>query len=197
MNFNSPPDTPVESAKRWFDQAVDEATTPNPLSMVLSTVNNKGLPSSRVVLHKGFDDSGIVFFTNYQSDKANDILLHEGVSLLFHWDNMQRQLRIQGSATKLTNEESDAYFATRSRRSQISAWASDQSKPIGSREVLLEKAVTLNEKWDGSEVPRPGHWGGYRVSLDMIEFWEGQDGRLHDRIRYSNKDGWTWQLLQP
>ena len=127
MKFNSPPDIPVDAAQRWFDQAVEESTMPNPLSMVLSTVNNKGCPSSRVVLQKGFDERGILFFTNYQSDKANDILENEAVSLLFHWDEVHRQLRIQGNATKLTDEESDEYFATRTRISQIGAWASDQS----------------------------------------------------------------------
>lgn len=197
MNFNLPPNTPVDSAKHWFDQAIDGATTPNPLSMVLSTVNNEGIPSSRVVLHKGFDEDGIVFFTNYQSSKAEDIEANDKVSLLFHWDKLQRQLRIQGSAMKLTNEESDEYFTTRDRISQIGAWASDQSKPLGDRDELLQKVTSLTKKWEGTSVPRPVHWGGYRVTLDTIEFWQGQDGRLHDRIRYINKDGWSWELLQP
>ena len=197
MNFNTPPTNPVESAQRWFDQAVDQAVTPNPLAMVLSTVNEKSAPSSRVVLQKGFDESGIVFFTNYQSDKANDIVANESVSLLFHWDDTQRQIRIQGNAAKLSSEESDVYFATRLRESQIGAWASEQSALLGDRSELIAKADTLSEKWSDCEVPRPEHWGGYRVSLNMIEFWESQDGRLHDRIRYTNNDSWSWQLLQP
>lgn len=197
MNFNSPPNTPVDAALRWFNEAVGGANSPNPLSMVLSTVNSEGIPSSRVVLQKGFDDSGIVFFTNYQSSKADDILTNDQVSLLFHWDNLKRQLRIQGSATKLTIEESDQYFASRDRISQIGAWASEQSKPLGNRDELLKKVVDQTAKWDGGTVPRPEFWGGYRVTLDMIEFWEGQDGRLHDRIKYMNNNGWTWELLQP
>jgi pyridoxamine 5'-phosphate oxidase len=197
MNFNTPPNNPVESAQKWFDQSVDQAATPNPLAMVLSTVNGKGIPSSRVVLQKGFDESGIVFFTNYKSDKANDIVANESVSLLFHWDDTQRQIRIQGSATKLSSEESEAYFATRPRESQIGAWASEQSMPLDDRSELLAKADALSQQWKDCEVPRPEHWGGYRVSLNMIEFWEGQDGRLHDRIRYTNNNGWSWQLLQP
>ena len=198
MNFNTPPTNPIESAQRWFDQAVDQAVTPNPLAMVLSTVNEKGIPSSRVVLQKGFDESGVVFFTNYQSDKANDIVANGSVSLLFHWDDTQRQIRIQGSATKLSSEESDVYFATRPRESQIGAWASEQSMPLENRSELLAKAEVLSEKWKDCEVPRPEHWGGYRVSLNMMEFWEGKDGRLHCRIRYTNNDdGWSWLLLQP
>ena len=197
MNFNLPPNTPVVAAQRWFNKAADAATTANPLSMVLSTVNSEGTPSARVVLQKGFNNDGIVFFTNYQSEKSEDILANDKVSLLFHWDNLKRQLRIQGCATKLTNEESDEYFATRDRISQIGAWASDQSKPLGNRDELLEKVTAQTAKWDGNKVPRPEHWGGYRVSLDMIEFWEGQDGRLHNRIRYINNDGWSWKYLQP
>lgn len=197
MNFNSPPTNPVESAQRWFDQAVDLAVTPNPLAMVLSTANEQGTPSSRVVLQKGFDDRGIVFFTNYQSDKANDIVANESVSLLFYWDDTQRQIRIQGNAKKLSGEESDIYFATRPRESQIGAWASEQSMPLDDRSELLAKVKALSEKWKDCEVPRPEHWGGYRVSLNMIEFWEGKVGRLHDLVRYTNNDGWSWQLLQP
>jgi pyridoxamine 5'-phosphate oxidase len=197
MNFNFPPDTPIESARRWFDRAVNEATTSNPLAMVLTTVNNNGLPSSRIVLQKGFDDNGVIFFTNYQSDKANDISVNEAVSLLYYWDDMQIQLQVQGSATKLTNEESDAYFETRPRISKIGAWASDQSKPLTSRAALMAKIATFAAKWIGRKVPRPEHWGGYRVSLNMIEFLETKEGRLHNRIRYINQNEWTWQRLQP
>ena len=197
MNFKSPPDTPIESAQTWFDRAVDRSSTPNPLSMVLTTVNKDGHPSSRVVLQKGFDSNGLLFFTNYQSDKANDISVNKTVSLLFYRDDMQLQLQIQGIATKLTSAESDAYFATRSRISQVGAWASNQSKPLKSRTALMAKVVTLTAKWIGRKIPRPEHWGGYRVSLDMIEFLEVKEGRLHNRIRYINQDGWSYKLLQP
>jgi len=198
MNFNSPPSSPVEPAQHWFDHAASVCETPNPLAMALSTVDQEGRPSSRMVLLKGFDDKGAVFYTNYQSDKAIDICENNVVSLLFHWDDLQRQLRIQGHATKLTEEESDVYFATRDVLSQLGAWASDQSRPLENREILIAKVGELTEKWQDQPIPRPEHWGGYRVTLDMVELWEGHDGRLHERIRYSNVDGnWSWERLQP
>lgn len=198
MNFNSPPSTPVETAQHWFDHAESVCKTPNPLSMALSTVHSDGKPSSRMVLLKGFDKHGAVFYTNYQSEKADDVEENNSVSLLFHWDDLKRQLRIQGHATKLSAEESDAYFATRDKLSQIGAWASDQSEPLEDRMDLMGKVVAITEKWEGKDIPRPEYWGGYLVSLDMIEFWQGNEGRLHDRIRYTCTDGeWSWQRLQP
>ena len=151
-----------------------------------------------MVLLKGFDKDGVVFFTNYTSEKACDISTNSSVSLLFHWDEMQRQLRIQGKAIKISEEESDEYFATRSRLSQVGAWASKQSRPMKSRAALVAKVAALTAKWVGRSVPRPEFWGGYRVSLDMVELWQGHDGRLHDRVRYTCTDGeWSWQRLQP
>ena len=120
------------------------------------------------------------------------------VSMLFHWDDSQRQLRIRGTVVKVSEDESDAYFATREKLSQVGAWASDQSQPLRSRAMMLTKVASLTAKWVGRSVPRPEHWGGYRVSLDEIEFWQGHDGRLHDRIRYARVDGeWKWERLQP
>ena len=198
MNFKSPPSTPVEAAQRWFDHAESVCKTPNPLAMALSTVHSDWQPSSRMVLLKGFDKHGAVLYTNYQSEKSRDIGENNSVSLLFYWDDIQRQLRIQGHATKLTAEESDAYFATRDKLSQVSAWASDQSEPLEDRVTLMEKVVAVTTRWEGKDIPRPEHWGGYLVSLDMLEFWQGNEGRLHDRIRYTCTDGeWTWQRLQP
>jgi len=197
MNFNSPPESPIEPVNNWFDYAVANSTKPNPLAMALSTVDKEGIPSSRMILLKDFDEHGAVFYTNFLSDKGLDVQSNTAVSLLFHWDEMHRQLRIQGSVTKVTDEESDAYFATRSRLSQIGAWASNQSQPLSSRKLLIAKVATLTAKWLGRNIPRPEFWGGYRVSLDMIEFWQGHDGRLHDRIRYTRNDCWTWQRLQP
>ena len=198
MNFNSPPSMPIEALQRWFDHAESVCQTPNPLAMALSTAHLDGQPSSRMVLLKGFDELGAVFYTNYQSEKAIEIEDNNEVSLLFHWDDLQRQLRIQGLATKTTEIESDAYFATRDKLSQIGAWASDQSKPLKSRAALIAKVATLTAKWVGKDIPRPEHWGGYRVSLDMIELWQGHEGRLHERIRYINTKGtWSWQRLQP
>ncbi len=197
MNFNKPPSSPITPATQWFDHAKQTLDTPNPLSGALATVNEEGQPSSRMVLLKGFDEQGAVFFTNYNSDKSRDIDDNPKVSMLFHWDTLHRQLRIQGVAEKLNEEESDVYFASRPRLSQIGALASDQSKPLQSRAKLLEKVATLTAKWFGRDIPRPENWGGYRIRLTAIEFWEGQDGRLHDRVRYLYDDDWSWERLQP
>jgi pyridoxamine 5'-phosphate oxidase len=198
MNFNSPPHTPIEAAQNWFDEAQSACNTPNPLAMAISTVNSAGHPSSRMVLLKGFDERGAVFYTNFGSEKAIEIDENNKVSLLFHWDDFNRQLRIQGCAAKVTPEESDAYFSTREKLSQAGAWASKQSKPLKSRAVLTAKVAAITTKWLGREIPRPEFWGGYRVSLDMVELWQGHKGRLHDRIRYACADGvWSWERLQP
>lgn len=198
MDFNSPPHSPVESAKAWFDQAVAEKISRNPLAMSLSTVSGEGVPSSRMVLLKGFDEEGAVFYTNYQSHKSIEIERNNHVSLLFHWDSYERQIRIQGRAEKVSGEESDRYFASRGRLSQIGAWSSRQSEPLKSRTVLMGKVALLTTKWVGREIPRPAFWGGYRVSLDLVEFWQGHEGRLHDRIQYRrHQAGWEWVPLQP
>jgi pyridoxamine 5'-phosphate oxidase len=198
MNFDSPSEIPINAARQWFDEAVAAKTKPNPLAVALSTVDGRSWPSSRMVLMKGFDENGAVFFTNYESPKSLDLDENNHASLLFHWDDCQRQLRIRGTVSKISPEESDAYFATRDTLSQVGAWASEQSQPLKSRIVLMEKAATLMTKWMGRSIPRPEHWGGYRVSLDEIEFWQGHDGRLHDRIRYTYKnDVWSWTRLQP
>jgi pyridoxamine 5'-phosphate oxidase len=182
----------------WFDEAYKDRSTPNPLAMTLSTVGKDGVPSSRMVLQKGFDDNGVVFFTNYNSEKANAILANPKVCILFHWDEKQRQVRIQGTAIKISGEESDAYFKTRNRLSQVGAWASEQSKTLKSRTLLMEKVEELSANWIGKPIPRPEFWGGYRVSLDTVELWQGHDGRLHDRIGYTKVDGeWSWERLQP
>jgi pyridoxamine 5'-phosphate oxidase len=198
MEFNSPPPTPLEAARGWFDHAESVCQRPNPLAMALSTVDSTGQPSSRMVLLKGFDEDGAVFYTNYQSEKAIEIQENCAVSLLFHWDDLQRQIRIQGTATKVSSEESDAYFATRHKLSQAGAWASNQSQLLKSRTMLTAKVASITAKWLGREIPRPEHWGGYRVSLDMVELWQGNDGRLHDRIQYTCTNGtWSWSRLQP
>jgi pyridoxamine 5'-phosphate oxidase len=198
MNFNSPPTSPIAPLEGWFEEAQAANARPNPLAVALSTVNANGAPSSRMVLLKDFDERGAVLFTNFTSDKACDIEANPQVSLLFHWDHMQRQIRIQGTAKQLRDEESDTYFATRDRLSQIGAWASKQSQPLSNRDMLIAKVAELSAKWVDSAIPRPEFWGGYRVSLDRVELWQGHDGRLHDRIRYICTDGvWSWQRLQP
>jgi pyridoxamine 5'-phosphate oxidase len=198
MNFNLPPTSPVAPLEEWFKEAQEANSYANPLSCALSTVSAEGIPSSRMVLLKGFDAQGAVFFTNYTSDKAIEIESNPNVSLLFHWDDMQRQIRIQGEAVKTSEEESDVYFASRARLSQLGAWASKQSQPLKSRPVLIAKVAALTAKWVGRKVPRPDFWGGYRVSLNKVELWQGHDGRLHDRIRYKCVSGeWSWERLQP
>ncbi|MDP6600947.1 MAG: pyridoxamine 5'-phosphate oxidase [Phycisphaerales bacterium] len=197
MNFNSPPSDPVPAAEAWFADAERAYTKPNPLAASLATIDVQGRPANRMVLLKGFDARGAVMYTNYTSEKGQEIQANPAVSLLFHWDDMQRQLRIRGHAEKVSNEESDAYFATRGRLSQVGAWASHQSQPLKSRTVLVAKVAALTAKWVGRSIPRPEFWGGYRISLDEIEFWQGHDGRLHDRIRYLHRDVWSWQRLQP
>jgi pyridoxamine 5'-phosphate oxidase len=198
MNFNFPPPSPVNPVIGWFEAAATANATPNPLKCALSTVDSSNNPSSRMVLLKGFDKDGLVFFTNYTSEKACDINTNPNVSLLFHWDEMKRQLRIQGKAFKISEEESDEYFATRNRLSQVGAWASKQSCPMKNRASLVARVAALSTKWIGRSIPRPEFWGGYRVSLDIVELWQGHDGRLHDRVRYTSTDGeWSWQRLQP
>lgn len=198
MNFSSPPYSPVASMQEWFDEAYRDRPTPNPLAMALSTVDADGVPSSRMVLQKGFDEQGVVFFSNYTSDKAEELFTNSHACVLFHWDEKQRQIRIQGKATKISDEESDEYFATRNRLSQVGAWASKQSQPLNSRAVLMAKVAGLTAKWLGRTVPRPDFWGGYRISLDTVELWQGHDGRLHDRLRYvCTDDQWSWERLQP
>jgi len=198
MNFDSPSECPVSSAQKWFDEAVAQNETQNPLAAALSTVDASNRPSARMVLLKGFDSSGAVFYTNYNSPKGIDLQANKNASLLFHWDYCKRQLRIRGSVCKLTVEESDTYFATRPKLSQVGTWASHQSQKLTSRTELTAKADDLMAKWANSPVPRPEHWGGYRVSLDEMEFWYERDGRLHDRVRYSTEDDqWTRERLQP
>ena len=197
MNFNKPPLSPITPAIQWFDHAKQSLDSPNPLAVALATVDERGQPSARMVLLKGFDEHGAIFFTNYNSDKSQDIDTNPKVSMLFHWDTLHRQIRIQGVAQKLTDEESDSYFESRQRLSQIGAWASDQSKPLQNRSKLLAKVEEFTTQWEGQEIPRPDFWGGYRIIISVIEFWEAQEGRLHDRVRYTNDGEWSWERLQP
>ncbi len=197
MDFNSPPISPIESAETWFDDAKNAVTTENPLAMTLSTNQHDGRIASRIVLMKSFSQDGVLFFTNYESDKAQEIDANNNVALLFHWDVLARQLRIRGRATKVSADVSDEYFATRTRLSQLGAWASEQSKPLQSKDELMARVTELDAKWEGEAIPRPPFWGGYCVSLDTIEFWQGRDGRLHDRILYTNDGSWSCERLQP
>ena len=189
---------PIKQFQKWFAEAVS-AKLPLPEAMSLATVNSDGKPTSRMVLLKQADDDGFVFFTNYRSAKAGELEANPNVALVFFWSQFDRQVRIEGTVTKTSAEESQAYFATRPRESQVGAWASPQSAVINGRAELEAKQHELEKLYEGGPVPWPEHWGGYRVKPNRIEFWKGRIGRLHDRIVYERDgdDAWSIKRLAP
>jgi len=188
---------PIIQFHAWFDNVID-ADLHEPNAMILATATTYGRPSARTVLLKGFDERGFVFYTNYEGRKANDLETNPMCALLFYWGELERQVRIEGRASRLPGEESDAYFASRPRGSRLGAWASQQSQPIEDRSVLEERILALQKDYEGREIPRPPFWGGYRVEPDTIEFWQGREDRLHDRLLYRHEDGgWRIERLQP
>ncbi|MGQ9819499.1 MAG: pyridoxamine 5'-phosphate oxidase [Candidatus Kapaibacteriales bacterium] len=190
-------DDPFEQFEIWFKQVLEENFL-EPTAMVLSTATKDGIPSARVVLLKRFDREGFVFFTNYNSQKGREIAENPNASLLFYWDRLERQVRINGVIIQIQPEESDEYFQTRPYFSKIGAWASKQSEPLKSRFALLREVVRYSLKFP-NYVPLPPFWGGYRLIPNYFEFWQGRKSRLHDRIAYrKNPDGsWTKQRLSP
>lgn len=189
---------PIDQFAEWMEDAIN-AKLPEPNAMVLATNRMDGRPAARVVLLKGFDQTGFVFYTNYESRKGQEMAAHPYAALVFNWLELQRQVRIEGTIEKISEEESDRYFQSRPKGSQIGAWVSPQSKVIPNREVLEAAQAKLNEEYaDVDVLPRPKNWGGYRLRPDLIEFWQGQTSRLHDRIQYAKTEqDWVKERLGP
>lgn len=184
---------PIKQFDRWFADAI-AAGLKLPNAMTLATATPDAVPSARVVLLKDFDEQGFVFYTNYDSQKGRELEANPRAALCFYWSALDRQVRISGSVTKTTREESASYFHTRPVDSQLGAWASNQSAVIESREVLEEKMRQLVRQYEGGEVPLPPYWGGYRLAPKVIEFWQNRLSRLHDRLRYTRQPGGDWLI---
>ena len=194
FNFDS---EPIANFKSLFNEAV-RLNLPEPNAMALATVNKENRPSVRTVLYKGFVRDGFSFYTNYDGRKAQDIAANPNVCVNFFWPTLERQIRIEGQALKTTLAESEAYFKTRARVSQLGAWASNQSKPLMALESLNQKYRELDLKYANQEIPCPPNWGGYIIVPEAIEFWFGRQGRMHERYKYLRiLKGWNRQFLNP
>lgn len=190
---------PIEQLQQWVDDASKTPNIDEPTAMVLATVGVDGRPSARIVLARQIDANGITFFTNYTSRKGTEIEHHPAVAATFYWGPLERQIRIEGVAERVSSEESDRYFAARPYLSRLSAHASQQSSVIADRNTLETEIVELVSRFpEGESVPRPEQWGGYRISPDLFEFWQGRPNRLHDRLRYRTTPvGWIIERLAP
>ncbi|MDF8332915.1 pyridoxamine 5'-phosphate oxidase [Novosphingobium cyanobacteriorum] len=189
---------PFDLFEAWFAEA--RGSEPNdPNAMALATATPQGLPSVRMVLLKGHGRDGFVFYTNFESRKGRELAANPNVALLFHWKSLRRQIRIEGPIRQVTDAEADAYFASRHPQSRIGSAASDQSRPLPSREVYLDRVEALEAQYPDGEVPRPAHWSGYRVTPTAMEFWQDREFRLHERRRFTfaASGGWTSTLLYP
>jgi pyridoxamine 5'-phosphate oxidase len=182
---------------RWWDEAINSHIE-DVNAMTLATVTNEGHPSARIVLLKGYDERGFIFFTNYNSHKGQELANNPHAALVFFWKELERQVRIEGLVEKVSEEESDRYYDSRPAASRIGAWASPQSEKIDSRKILEDNFLDLENRFGTGPIPRPPHWGGYVVRPTVIEFWQGRSSRLHDRVRYVlDEDGWKMERLAP
>jgi pyridoxamine 5'-phosphate oxidase len=188
---------PLERFSTWFRES-EEAGVAFPEVMTLATATADGAPSARMVLLKGADEDGFVFYTGYGSRKADELAANPRAALVLYWQPLGRQVRVEGDVERVSEAESAAYFASRPRGSQLAAWASQQSRPLESRDELERRYAELEREYEGREVPLPPHWGGFRLRPNAIEFWQHRDNRLHDRVRYTRaREGWRAELLGP
>lgn len=189
---------PISLFEIWLEQAI-AAGLPEPNAMTLATATVQGKPSARIVLLKGISKSGFTFFTNYESRKAGELAANPHAALCFLWKELERQVRIEGDVEKVSTTESNEYFRTRPANSRLGAWASVQSRPIESRELLERQMAEFRQRFPGEDIPRPENWGGYRLVPDAIEFWQGRPSRLHDRLCYTRHadNAWNRQRLSP
>jgi pyridoxamine 5'-phosphate oxidase len=194
------PTDPIERFRSVYALAekTDRAIIPDPSAMSLATVENRDQPSVRIVLLKAFDERGFVFYTSFEGRKGRQLLADPKAALCFHWAPLEIQVRVEGTASKVADEEANAYFATRARASQIGAWASRQSEPLETPSALDERVARYEQQFNGKDVPRPDYWSGFRVRPERIEFWKGKPNRLHERHLYTRDgDGWRIETLYP